>query len=83
MNPQFKRGILEFLVLKTIKDEPRSGYEVLETLGREVDVGLNTIYPILRRLAKKGLCTPFPGPACRGFFQPFYCVMRKNMVYSS
>jgi len=57
MNPQFKRGILEFLVLKTIKDEPRSGYEVLETLGREVDVGLNTIYPILRRLAKKGLCT--------------------------
>ena len=57
MNPQFKRGILELLVLKTIKDRPRSGYEVMEALGDEIDIGLNTIYPVLRRLAKQGLFT--------------------------
>ncbi len=57
MNPQFKRGILELLVLKIVKDRPRSGYEVMATLGQYIDVGLNTIYPILRRLAKQGLFT--------------------------
>ncbi len=57
MNPQFKRGILELLVLKTIKDRPRSGYGVMEALGKDIDVGLNTIYPVLRRLTKRGLFT--------------------------
>ncbi len=54
MNAQFKRGIVELLVLKTVEERPRSSFEVIEVLSEAVDVNENTIYPILRRLSKQG-----------------------------
>ncbi len=54
MNAQFKRGIVELLVLKTVEKRPRSSFEVIEALSEAVDVNENTIYPILRRLSKQG-----------------------------
>jgi len=54
MNAQFKRGIIELLVLKTVKDQEKSAFEVIETIGASIDVNENTIYPILRRLTTQG-----------------------------
>jgi PadR family transcriptional regulator PadR len=31
------------------------GYEVIESLARDIDVNENTVYPILRRLTSQGL----------------------------
>ena len=53
MNAQFKKGIIELLVLKAISDKEMTAFEVISTLGDAVDVNENTIYPILRRLSQQ------------------------------
>lgn len=55
MNSQFKRGIIEMCVLKMISREDMYGFQLIETISKEVEVNENTVYPILRRLTKQGL----------------------------
>lgn len=52
MNTQFKKGVIEMCVLKMISSKDMYGFEVIETISKEIDVNENTIYPILRRLTK-------------------------------
>ena len=53
MNSQFKKGVIEMCVLKMISRKDMYGFEVIETISKEIDVNENTIYPILRRLTKQ------------------------------
>jgi PadR family transcriptional regulator PadR len=53
MNSQFKKGVVELCVLKMISFKDMYGFEVIETISKEIDVNENTIYPILRRLTKQ------------------------------
>jgi PadR family transcriptional regulator PadR len=55
MNTQFKKGILEMCILSIISDHDMYGFEVIETLSKEIDVNENTVYPILRRLTGQGM----------------------------
>ena len=50
MNSQFKKGVLEMLVLLAIESSDKYGYELVNEVGKAVDVNEGTIYPILRRL---------------------------------
>jgi len=54
MNTQFKKGILEMCILSIIDNSDKYGYEVIESLSKEIDVNENTVYPILRRLTHQG-----------------------------
>ena len=54
MNTQFKKGVLELLVLLIVKEKDRYGYELVEAVSKIVDVNEGTIYPILKRLSKEG-----------------------------
>jgi PadR family transcriptional regulator PadR len=53
MNTQFKKGVIEMCVLKLVSQKDMYGFEVIETISKEIDVNENTIYPILRRLMKQ------------------------------
>ncbi|MBE0701472.1 MAG: PadR family transcriptional regulator, partial [Acholeplasmataceae bacterium] len=55
MNTQFKKGILEMCILSLINQHDMYGFEVIETLAKEIDVNENTVYPILRRLTGQNL----------------------------
>ncbi|MBN2268948.1 MAG: PadR family transcriptional regulator [Acholeplasmataceae bacterium] len=55
MNTQFKKGILEMCILSIISKRNLYGYEVIESISKEIEVNENTIYPILRRLTSQGL----------------------------
>jgi PadR family transcriptional regulator PadR len=57
MNAQFKKGVLEMVLLQIIKPAPMSTYDVLKQLRQRLDVNENTIYPLLRRLEVEGYCT--------------------------
>lgn len=59
MNAQFKKGIIEMCVMHLVEGKPMYGFEVIETLAREIDVNENTIYPILRRLTDQGYFTTY------------------------
>ncbi len=63
MNAQFKRGIVEMLVLKVVGDKPRTSFDVIDALAETVDVNENTVYPILRRLTNQGYFTATQEPS--------------------
>lgn len=59
MNTQFKKGILELVILSVLSNKDMYGFEVIETLATEIDVNENTVYPILRRLTSQNLFTTY------------------------
>ena len=54
MNTQFKKGVLELLVLLFASKKDRYGYELVEEISKVVNVNEGTIYPILKRLTNEG-----------------------------
>jgi PadR family transcriptional regulator PadR len=54
---ELRRGLVELCVLAILKRGESYGYEIVEHLNAEVDLGVgeSTVYPILARLHGKGL----------------------------
>ena len=53
MNPQFKKGVLELLVLESVRARDMYGYELVEEISKAIDVKEGTIYPLLKRLTNE------------------------------
>ena len=53
MNTQFKKGVLELLVLELVLDNDKYGYELVEAVSKVVEVNEGTIYPLLKRLTNE------------------------------
>ena len=54
MNIQFKKGILELLVLSLLLEKDRYGYELVNEISKNISISEGTIYPLLRRLNSDG-----------------------------
>lgn len=53
MNSQFKKGVLELIVLLSVSKRDMYGYELVLEVSRIVEVNEGTIYPLLRRLTNE------------------------------
>ncbi len=53
MDTQFKKGVMELLVLIFVSKKDKYGYELVEEVSRVVNVNEGTIYPILKRLTNE------------------------------
>ena len=53
MNTQFKKGVLELIVLLAVNKKDRYGYELIMEVSKVVDVNDGTIYPLLKRLTNE------------------------------
>lgn len=53
MNAQFKKGVLELLVLESVRARDMYGYELVEEISLAIDVKEGTIYPLLKRLTNE------------------------------
>src|SRR5574344_1076265 len=53
MNTQFKKGVLELIVLETVARKDIYGYELIMKVSEVVDVNDGTIYPLLKRLTNE------------------------------
>lgn len=53
MNPQFKKGVLELIVLLSVDKRDMYGYELILEVSKVALVGEGTIYPLLRRLTNE------------------------------
>ncbi len=53
MNSQFKKGVLELIVLLSVSKRDMYGYELVLEVSKVVDVNEGTIYPLLRRLTNE------------------------------
>lgn len=59
LNSQFKKGVLELCVLSTISKKDCYGYELVETISKNIEISEGTIYPLLRKLVKQEYCTTY------------------------
>ena len=53
VNAQFKKGVLELLVLESVRSKDMYGYELVEEISEAIDVKEGTIYPLLKRLTNE------------------------------
>ena len=53
MNSQFKKGVLELLVLESVRKKDMYGYELVVEISKAIDVKEGTIYPLLKRLTNE------------------------------
>ena len=53
MNSQFKKGVLELIVLLSVNKKDMYGYELVLEVSKVVTVNEGTIYPLLRRLTNE------------------------------
>ncbi len=53
MDTQFKKGVLELIVLLYVQKKDMYGYELIEEVSKVVGVNDGTIYPILKRLTNE------------------------------
>ena len=53
MNSQFKKGVLELIVLLSVSARDMYGYELVLEVSKVVDVNEGTIYPLLKRLTNE------------------------------
>lgn len=53
MNSQFKKGVLELIVLLSVNKKDMYGYELVLEVSKIVSVNEGTIYPLLRRLTNE------------------------------
>ncbi|WND04049.1 PadR family transcriptional regulator [Temperatibacter marinus] len=55
--PQFKKGLLEFLILMKLQHDPLYGYEMAIEIKKLTSINLaeGTLYPLLNRLKRDGL----------------------------
>ncbi len=56
---QLRKGVLELVVLATLREQRCYGYELVQRLSRlaPLQVGEGTVYPLLNRLKREGLVT--------------------------
>lgn len=80
---QFKKGILEIVVLKMLSKNEMYGYELVSELnrqGKSFNIKEGTLYPILYRLEDEGLMkTRWEQSTSRGQPKKFYCVTEKGL----
>jgi PadR family transcriptional regulator PadR len=53
MNTQFKKGVLELLVLVLLDRKDCYGYEMVDEISKSISISEGTIYPLLKRLKKE------------------------------
>lgn len=74
MNTQFKKGVLEMLVLLSISERDKYGYELVEEIAEAVEVKEGTIYPLLKRLTVEKLCDTYFKPSKEGPARKYYMI---------
>lgn len=83
LNAQFKKGVLELIVLETVKHKDMYGYELVEEVSKVIDVNEGTIYPLLRRLTNEQYFETYLVESSEGPPRKYYHLTAKGVLYSN
>jgi len=83
MNIQFKKGVLELCVLVVLCRKDFYGYELVQTISRNIDIAEGTVYPILRRLTQEGYFKTYIQESAEGPARKYYQVTEKGRRYKA
>ncbi len=72
MNSQFKKGVLELIVLLSVSKRDMYGYELILEVSKVVDVNEGTIYPLLKRLTNENYFETYLVESTEGPYRKYY-----------
>jgi PadR family transcriptional regulator, regulatory protein PadR len=72
VNIQFKKGVLELLVLAMLKKEDTYGYDISDAISSKIHISAGTVYPILRKMKDDGLVTTYLSEQSSGPARKYY-----------
>lgn len=81
MNTQFKKGVLELIVLLAISKEDKYGYQLVSEVGKICDVNEGTIYPLLKRLTNEHYCETYLEQSAEGPARKYYTITKTGKIY--
>lgn len=81
MNPQFKKGVLELIVLESVYQRDMYGYELVEEVSQVIDVNEGTIYPLLKRLTNEHYFETYLRESSEGPPRKYYHLTAAGILY--
>ena len=81
MNAQFKKGVLELIVLLSVTKRDMYGYELVSEVSRVVDVNEGTIYPLLKRLTNERYVETYLRESTEGPPRKYYHLTAAGILY--
>ena len=81
MNPQFKKGVLELVVLESVRKKDMYGYELVEEVSKVIDVNEGTIYPLLERLTNERYFETYLRESTEGPPRKYYHITAAGVLY--
>ena len=81
MDAQFKKGALELCVLSLLRKQDMYGYELTETISREMSVTAGTLYLILKRLKDTGYLSTYLVESSGGPARKYYHLTDQGKEY--
>ena len=81
MNTQYKKGVLELIVLEAVRRKDRYGYELVEEVSRVIDVNEGTIYPLLKRLTNEHYFETYLRESTEGPPRKYYHLTAAGILY--
>ena len=79
MNSQFKKGILELIVLIAVHKKDMYGYELVEEVSKVVSVNEGTIYPLLKRLTNEKFFETYLIESTEGPSRKYYHITKEGI----
>lgn len=81
MNVQFKKGVLELIVLVAVNKKDMYGYELVAEVSKVVDVNEGTIYPLLKRLTNEHYFETYLRESTEGPPRKYYNLTDAGKIY--
>lgn len=81
MNPQLKKGALELCVLSLLIHKDKYGYELTETISKEMTIATGTLYLILKRLKDEEYVETYLVESAEGPARKYYHLTDKGRTY--
>ncbi len=81
MNVQFKKGVLELIVLLSVVKKDMYGYELVAEVSKIVDVNEGTIYPLLKRLTNEHYFETYLKESTEGPPRKYYHLTEGGKIY--
>ncbi|MGI6031183.1 MAG: PadR family transcriptional regulator [Eubacteriales bacterium] len=81
MNVQFKKGVLELIVLLSVTQKDMYGYELVTEVSKVIDVNEGTIYPLLKRLTNERYFETYLKESTEGPPRKYYHLTKNGEIY--
>lgn len=81
LNAQFKKGVLELIVLMSVTSRDMYGYELVSEVSKVIDVNEGTIYPLLKRLTNEHYFETYLRESSKGPPRKYYHLTAAGILY--